>query len=89
VAWHYANGSEANRGPWTKDLRRKPPRNCQEPVKLWDPATGREILTLLHGKGDQVTGIGFSHDGWQIFSTGKSGSVRIWDATPLQERAGQ
>jgi WD40 repeat protein len=58
-------------------------------IKLWDPVTGREILTLLHGKGDHVTGISFSPDGRQIVSTSKSGTVKVWDATPLPEPSGR
>src|SRR5262249_57081558 len=33
IAWHYANGSEANPGASPKDLRRNPVRNCRKPVK--------------------------------------------------------
>jgi WD40 repeat protein len=54
-------------------------------VKLWDVATGREILSLLHGKGDQVTGVSFSPDGRQIVSTSERGTIKVWDATPMPE----
>jgi WD40 repeat protein len=54
-------------------------------VKLWDPATGREILTLLHGRGDLVQGVSFSPDGHKIVSVSMSGAIKVWDATPLPE----
>jgi WD40 repeat protein len=54
-------------------------------VKLWETATGREILTLLHGRGDRITGVSFSPDGRQLVSTGMSGAIKVWDATPLPE----
>jgi WD40 repeat protein len=54
-------------------------------VKLWDMATGREILSLIHGKGDPVTGVSISPDGLQIVSTSESGTIKVWDATPLSE----
>jgi WD40 repeat protein len=57
-------------------------------IKLWEPATGREILTLLHGRGDVVTGVSFSPDGRTIVSTSKRGTVKVWDATPLPESSG-
>jgi WD40 repeat protein len=54
-------------------------------VKLWDTATGREILTLLHGSNELLTAVSFSPDGRQIVSTSMSGTVKVWDATPLPE----
>jgi WD40 repeat protein len=54
-------------------------------VKLWDVATGREVLTLLHGRGDFVRGVSFSPDGRQIISVSQSGTIKVWDATPLPE----
>jgi WD40 repeat protein len=59
-------------------------------VKLWDPTTRQEILTLLHGRGHLVQGVSFSPDGHQIISVSmsavmnkSSGTIKIWDATPL------
>ena len=57
-------------------------------VKLWDAATGREILSLHHGSGDQLNGVSISPDGWQIVSVSKSGTIKVWDATPLPESSG-
>jgi WD40 repeat protein len=57
-------------------------------VKLWEAATGREILTLLHGRGDPLNGVSISPDGWQIVSVGKSGTIKVWDATPVPQPPG-
>jgi WD40 repeat protein len=54
-------------------------------VRLWEAATGREILKLLHGRDDAVTGVCFSPDGRQIVSVSKRGIIKVWDATPLTE----
>ena len=45
---------------------------------------GREILSLVHGNGDQVTGVSFSPDGHQLVSTSQRGIAKVWDATPLE-----
>ena len=58
-------------------------------VKLWETATGREILTLVHGRDELLTGVSFSPDGRQIVSTSKSGTVKVWDAMPLPEPSGR
>src|SRR5438067_1490738 len=57
-------------------------------IRLWEAKTGREILPLIHAKGDQLTGASFSPDGRQIVSTSMSGTVKVWDATPLSEPSG-
>jgi WD40 repeat protein len=57
-------------------------------VKLWEAATGREILTLLHGRGDPLNGVSISPDGWQIVSVGRSGTIKVWDATPQPQSPG-
>jgi WD40 repeat protein len=52
-------------------------------VKLWETATGREILSLVHETGEQITGVSFSPDGHQLVSTSRRGTAKVWDATPL------
>jgi WD40 repeat protein len=52
-------------------------------VRLWETATGREILTLLHGGGGEVAGLSFSPDGHQIVAVSQRGTIKVWDATPL------
>src|SRR5262249_16138355 len=61
-------------------------------VKLWDAATGKELLTLA-GHTSATTGIAFSRDGLRIASVGsrqKAGEIsrcegRFWDALTGQE----
>ncbi len=53
-------------------------------VKVWDAATGRELLTL-NGHTGWVMGVVFSPDGKRLASTSLDGTVRIWSLTPGQE----
>jgi WD40 repeat protein/serine/threonine protein kinase len=51
-------------------------------IKVWDTATGEQILTIsdAHG-GDVVTSVAFSPDGKEIVSGDDLGEITIWDAT--------
>ena len=48
-------------------------------VKLWDTASGQEVLTL-RGFASEVSGVAFSPDGSRLITTDLSGSVRLWEA---------
>jgi WD40 repeat protein len=50
-------------------------------IKIWDPATGEEYLTLFGRGGLAGTSVAFSPDGARLASGGPGGSVKIWDAT--------
>jgi WD40 repeat protein len=56
---------------------------ADENVKLWDTATGQEVLSLS-GRSSRVKGVAFSPDGSRLASCGYD-AVTIWDATPLDE----
>jgi WD40 repeat protein len=64
------------------DLDQNSDRSCD--IKVWDAATGRELL-VLKGHADLVVGLAFSTDGERIVSADSAGWVRLCDATTGRE----
>jgi WD40 repeat protein/tRNA A-37 threonylcarbamoyl transferase component Bud32 len=54
-------------------------------VKIWDMNTGQEVATLLLGHTNAVYGVAFSPCGRRLATGDASGTVKIWDGTPLAE----
>ncbi len=48
-------------------------------IRLWDPLTGQELLTL-QGHKTQVNGIAFAPDGSSLASCSHDGEVKLWRA---------
>ena len=53
-------------------------------VKVWDAATGQELLSLK-GHTSCVTSVAFSPDGKRIVSGSQDKTVKVWDAATGQE----
>jgi WD40 repeat protein len=72
---------------FTPDGRRLVTAVEDEAIRLWDAATGEEVLTLgghRHAGGLlPVTSVQFTPDGHRLLSVGFDGVLRIWDGSPL------
>jgi DNA-binding beta-propeller fold protein YncE len=55
-------------------------------VRVWDAATGQELLTLT-GHGNTVGRLAFSPNGKRLASASSDRTVRVWDVTPSNGEA--
>jgi WD40 repeat protein len=66
---------------FTADGKRLAVGRSDGSIRLWDPRSGTELLTL-RGHVGEVAGLAFTADGRRLVSVGDDESGRVWDATP-------
>jgi RNA polymerase sigma factor (sigma-70 family) len=64
---------------FSRDGKRLATASADGTVKLWDTATGKNLLTL-EGHDGAVNGVAFAPDGKTLATAGEDRTVRIWDA---------
>jgi hypothetical protein len=69
---------------YSADSKRLAAGGADKTVRVWDTATGRELLTL-RGHENEVRGVVFSPDGTRLASASVDKTVRVWDAASGRE----
>ena len=69
----------------TPDGRRVVSGSHDQTMKVWDAATGQEVLTL-RGHNHLVTSEAVSADGKRLVSGSADETVRVWDANMSQQK---
>ncbi len=67
---------------WSPDGKRLVSSSDDSTIRLWEPRSGRLLLTLQGHKGG-TNSVAFSADGKLVISAGWDGKVRVWDGTPF------
>ena len=69
---------------FSPDGKRLASASGDQTLKLWDAATGQELLTLK-GHTGEVTGVSFSPDGKRLASASDDQTLKLWDVATGQE----
>jgi WD40 repeat protein len=68
----------------SRDGRRLASGGEDKTVRVWDAATGREVLGL-RGHTERCACVAYSPDGLRLASASADTTIRIWDGSPLRE----
>src|SRR5271157_4555945 len=68
---------------WSPDGRRLATASAAQTVKVWDAATGKELLTLSDVSG--VTSVAWSPDGRRLATASYDQTAKVWDAATGKE----
>jgi WD40 repeat protein len=69
---------------FSPDGRRLASASSDGTVRVWDAASGKELL-ILKGHTDAVNGVSFSPDGKRLASAGEDRTVRVWEALDVPD----
>ena len=69
---------------WSPDGKRLATGSVDQTAKVWDAASGREVLTL-HAHNRPVTSVAWSPDGNQLATGSVDQTAKVWDATSGRE----
>jgi WD40 repeat protein len=69
---------------WSPDGTKLATTSLDKPARVWDSATGRQLLTL-RGRQENVSSVAWSPDGTKLATAGLDQTTRVWDASTGRE----